>query len=204
MARSTKRRKLRHTVAVVGDGQTERIYFADIRDTDRPRNLSIFPDYPRKIGSYQGVLERAIELAGDYDTVFALIDLDKVIQDKQQPAYARNKKEAEDNGVTVLENNPCFEIWLLLHFLFTGRSFSDCDEVVRELGKKDCLPGYGKSENYLRNARLYKSYKHLIESKAIPNAKLLETSGEEQGTFYPKAQTFKFFEWYLKKNPSAD
>jgi hypothetical protein len=37
-------RKQRYSVAIVGDGQTERIYFADVRDTDRPANLTIFPD----------------------------------------------------------------------------------------------------------------------------------------------------------------
>ena len=204
MARSTKRRKLRRTVAVVGDGQTERIYFSDIRDTDRPKNLSIFPDYPRKIGSYQGVLERAIELAGDYDTVFALIDLDKVIQDKQQPVYAREKRVAEASGVTVLENNPCFEIWLLLHFQFSGKSFDNCGEVVRELAKKKCLPGYDKSEKYLSNARLYKSLRHLMETKAIPNAKLLENGEDDKNLLYPKAQIFKFFEWYFLYKSYSD
>lgn len=197
MARSTKRRELRHTVAVVGDGQTERIYFADIRDTDRPKNLSIFPDYPRKIGSFRGVLERAIELAGDYDTVFALIDMGKIIQDAQLSAYARMRRKAEGDGVVILENNPCFEIWLLLHFLFTGRPFDRCGEVMRELAKKEHLPGYDKSEKYLKNARLYKSYKHLIAKNAIPNARLLESNSEGQDDLYPKAQIFKFFEWYL-------
>ncbi len=78
MARHPKRQQLRHTVAIVGDGQTERIYFSDVRDTDRPDNLSIFPDYPRKIGSYKGVIERAVALSENYNRVYALIDMDKV------------------------------------------------------------------------------------------------------------------------------
>ncbi len=197
MSRKKQARRLRRTVAVVGDGQTERIYFADIRDTDRPKDLTIFPDYPRKIGSYRGVLGRAVELREYYDKVFALVDLDKVIQEGQQIAYGRDKKAAVESGVEVLENNPCFEIWLLLHFHFTGKLFDNCSGVVRELSNSSPLSGYDKSEKYLKKAQLYKSYKHLIEEKAIPNARRLETGSEDRDDLYPKAQIFKFFEWYF-------
>lgn len=117
-------RQYRDTVAIVGDGQTERIYFSDVRDTDRPRNLSIFPDYPRKIGNFIGVLERAQNLASDYNRVYAFIDMDKVIQDNQLQSYRKAKTEAEALGVRVLENNPCFEVWLLLPILCSPASFS--------------------------------------------------------------------------------
>jgi hypothetical protein len=139
MSRNIKSRVAKETVAIVGDGQTERIYFADVRDTDRPANLSIFPDYPRKLGSYQGVLERALTLKADYDKVFALIDMDKIIQDNRMAAYQQDKANAEASGVIVLENNPCFEIWLLLHFVYTGRLFNSCAEVVAELGRYQTL-----------------------------------------------------------------
>src|SRR5690606_18892461 len=112
MPRASKGRQQKNTVAIVGDGQTERIYFADVQDTDRPANLSIFPDYPRKIGNYTGVLDRANSLIGNYSRIYALIDLDKIIHDNQQAAYAKDKAAAVAAGIIVLENNPCFEIWL--------------------------------------------------------------------------------------------
>ena len=110
MPRPLRKQELRYTVAIVGDGQTERIYFSDVRDTDRPANLSIFPDYPRKIGNYKGVIDRAVALAEDYSRVYALIDLDKIIQDDQQAPYMKAKAAAEAKGIIILENNPCFEI----------------------------------------------------------------------------------------------
>lgn len=79
MARQGNPQQKRYRVAIVGDGQTERIYFDNIRDADRPGNLVIFPDSPKKIGNYKGVLERAEILTEDYDRVYALIDFDKVI-----------------------------------------------------------------------------------------------------------------------------
>jgi hypothetical protein len=81
MGRKSREWKPKPRVAVVGDGQTEQIYFAEIRDTDRPADLAIFPDLPSRTGNYKGVLDKAIQLAKDYDKVFALIDMDKVISD---------------------------------------------------------------------------------------------------------------------------
>ncbi|MFI5192982.1 MAG: RloB family protein [Chitinophagales bacterium] len=159
MARVPKQQPQRNTVAIVGDGQTERIYFSDVRDTDRPANLTIFPDYPRKIGNYKGVLERAGSLVGSYNHIYALIDVDKIIQDNQQAAYAQDKTTAEAAGIIVLENNPCFEIWLLLHFVHTGRLFTNCNEVSEQLRLNGRIPNYDKSEKFLKNARLYKNYK---------------------------------------------
>jgi hypothetical protein len=198
MGRTSKHYPQRNTVALIGDGQTERIYFADVQDTDRPINLSIFPDYPRKIGSYKGVLDRAASLVGNYNHIYALIDTDKVIQDHMQPAYARDKMAAEAAGIVVLENHPCFEMWLLLHFVDTGRLFKNCNEVGSQLRAKDRIPGYEKSEKFLRNARLYKNYKSRLIEQAMPNAKRLENNRGNKDSLYPRSETFRFFEWYLE------
>ncbi len=200
MPRNLKARRAKETVAIVGDGQTERIYFADVRDTDRPANLSIFPDYPRKLGSYKGVLERALVLKADYAKVFALIDLDKIIQDNQIAEYQQAKAVTEATGVIVLENNPCFEVWLLLHFVTTGRLFNNCEGVVTELARNNRIPRYTKSQKFLTNARLYHTYKNQLRETAIPNAARLEVNRAIQDILYPRAETFRFFEWYFQQH----
>lgn len=201
MTRTPRRpQQQRYTVAIVGDGQTERIYFSDVRDTDRPSNLAIFPDYPRKIGNYQGVLNRAISLSEHYSRVYALIDMDTVIRGNQQVAYNQAKNAAQAVGVIVLENNPCFEIWLLLHFLHTGRLFNNCNEVSTGLRRNGRIPNYDKSEKFLLNARLYKTYKDRIQQFAIPNAILLENNRADQDQLFPRAETFRFFGWYFGSN----
>lgn len=199
MARHSKGKHIKETVAVVGDGQTERIYFANVRDTDRPDNLTIFPDYPRKIGSYAGVLERAIRLKTDYDLVYALIDMDKIIQENQLAAYRRNKASAEAEGVIVLENNPCFEVWLLLHFEHTGRLFDNCQEVVNLLDHPRRIPGYSKEQRFQSANQLYQSYKNQLQATAIPNAERLEINRWQQDLLYPRAEVYKFFEWYFNR-----
>lgn len=198
MARNLKTQPRRETVAIVGDGQTERIYFADVKDTDRPENLSIFPDYPRRIGSYIGVLKRATELVDkDFDRIYALIDMDKVIQDNQLAAYQQAKAQASDRDIVVLENNPCFEFWLLLHFIHTGKLFQNCGEVEFEIKKAGRIPSYNKSKKFQVEARLYANYKVQLLASGVPNARLLENKRAQKDQLYPRAEIFRFFEWYL-------
>jgi hypothetical protein len=201
MPRRTKGFSERKTVAIVGDGQMERIYFIDLRDTDRPKNLTIYPDFPRKIGNFMGVLDKAIDLSSDYDTVFALIDVDKIIQDKQQAKYEKLKKDAAGKGVIVLENNPCTEIWILLHFLNTGKLFTNCDEVSKQICKPNRIENYNKSEKFLSQAGLYRNFRHLIRDAAIPNARMLEKDRKSKDVLYPRAELFRFFEWYFSQYP---
>jgi hypothetical protein len=201
MSRKTKGFPARKTVAIVGDGHTERIYFSDLKETDRPANLSIFPDYPRKMGSFIGVLERAIELSNDYEMVFALVDMDKIIKEKQYDKYQKLKEQAQKNGAIVLENNPCIEIWFLLHFITTGKLFNNCNEVSNQLNKRDRIKSYDKSEKFLVQARLYKTLKHLIKNTTMPNAKLLEKDRTGKDELYPRAEIFRFFEWYFEQLP---
>jgi hypothetical protein len=199
MPRAQKRQQIRYTIAIVGDGQTERIYFSDVVDTDRPPNLSIFPDYPRRIGNYKGVFDRAMILKEDYSRVYALIDMDKVIQDGIQITYRSDKAKAEAKGVIVLENNPCFEIWILLHFVHTSKLFNGCNQVSTALRKPGRIPAYEKSEKFLRKARLYSIYKTQLREKAIVHPKRLEIERDMQDELFPRAQTFEFFEWYFEK-----
>lgn len=197
MARSKKGLQTRYSVAIVGDGETERIYFDNVRDADRPSNLKIFPDAPRKIGTYKGVLARAEELKDDgYDRVYALIDMDKVISDRQQAAYQTAKSTSIAKGVIILENNPCFEVWLLMLFRYTTKLFKDCDSVGAAL--KEHIPSYNKSEKFIIRAKLYERFKDQIIAQGIPNAKKLEVNRAMQDQLYPRAQVYEFFEWYFE------
>ena len=203
MARVLKHKVAKTSIAIVGDGHTERIYFADMRDTDRPDNLTISPDFPKKVGSYSGVLEKAIELKEkEYDHVYALIDMDKVFQDNKQVQYAKDKATAQAKGIVVLENNPCFEVWILLHFVRTSRLFQNCGEVVDEIKKAGRIPAYDKSKKFQEAAKLYANYKeNRLKANAIPNARFLEEQRRGKSPLYPRAQTFRFFEWYFNLEP---
>lgn len=197
MARIKKNLQARYSVALVGDGETERDYFSNVRDTDRPANLTVQPEIPRKIGNFKGVLSRALELKKEdgYDRVYALIDMDKVIRDQQQDVYRTAKAAAIAEGIIVLENNPCFEVWLLMLFRYTTKLFKDCDDVGNAL--REHIPGYNKRGRFIVAAKLYEKFKENIINQGIPNAKRLETDRHIQSELYPRAQAYQFFEWYF-------
>jgi hypothetical protein len=201
MARKLQERKGKPRVAIVGEGETEKIYFADVKDTDRPADIDLFPTLPARTGDYSKVLEKAVELATDegYVKVFALIDMDTVINDGKEQPYAAAKQVAETKGVIVLENNPCFEIWLLLHFTPTSRSFTRCDDVVDELKRPGRIPGYEKSQRFLLRARLYANYKEQLKQQAIPAARQLAANRPEDNRHYPQAGVYAFFDWYFSE-----
>jgi hypothetical protein len=196
MIRQQKRRNLRYSVALVGDGFSESIYFTDFRDTERPDSLKVVPDFPGKIGSYSGVLDRAMELKQDYDRVYAMVDMDAVITQQQSQQYQRHKLAVERAGVIVLENNPCFEFWLLLHFRQTGQLFQNCGQVVTELRRY--LPGYNKGLKFLESLRLFATLRDRLP-EAMENAALLEQDRDDHDPLYPRAEIFKFFEWYMNR-----
>jgi hypothetical protein len=76
--------------------------------------------------------------------------------------------------------------------------FANCSEVSDQLKANGRIPNYDKREKFLKNARLYKTYKTRLREHAIPNAKRLENNRAEQDQLYPRAETFRFFEWYLQ------
>lgn len=197
MARASRHLPIRARIAVVGDGLTEKIYFSEIKDTDRPADIDLFPALPRRSGSYKVVLAQAVALATDYTRVVALIDMDTVISDGHEQAYAEDRAAAEAAQVIVLENNPCFEIWPLLHFVRTGRPFANCGQVEGELDRPGRIPGYKKTQRFLVQARLYAQYKHLIVPNAIPNAAFLENDRAGRTNRHPRAEVFRFFRWYF-------
>lgn len=73
------------------------------------------------------------------DIAFAVMDTDfgKEIQ------ISEARKTAENNGVNLILSNPCFEIWLLLHFRYSTRSYYNNNEVIDTL--KTEWPEYRKN-----------------------------------------------------------
>lgn len=197
MGRKVQLRPARPKIAIVGDGETEKIYFSDIKDSDRPSDIDLYPALPARKGDFKKVLDTALVLSEEYTRVFALIDMDTVIRDGKGKEYAAARAAAETEGVIVLEMGPCFEIWLLLHFVQTTRSFTRCDEVVDEIRKPGRIPGYEKSQKWLVKAHLYANYKERLHL-AIAAGKRLAKDRPADNPHYPRADIYEFFAWYIQ------
>lgn len=194
MARSAKKRKLLRRIAIVGDGITEKIYFEQLKELEKVKDVVIKPELPSKSskgGSYKKAINAAKSLVGEgYDHVYCLIDFDTVVSENKLAKLKQELKDM-DNKITVYINNPCFEAWVLIHYEKTGKAFDDCTAVEKTITKH--LKDYRKNQDYLRKKNLYKILRPHLEVSAIPNASFLEIDREEKGNNYPRAEVFKFF-----------
>jgi hypothetical protein len=125
---------------------TEPAYFQDIRHAERGIiDLEIVP-----VGPPKKVVERAVEMKKTskqeaerrkdenllYDHVWCVFDVD------QHPLIAEATQQARANSIDLAVSNPCFELWLLLHF--QNQSAHIEREAVQRLCREH-MPGYQKT-----------------------------------------------------------
>jgi hypothetical protein len=195
MARPDKKRKFIRRISVVGDGVTEKIYFEQLKELERIKDVVIKPELPSKSskgGSYKKAINTAKSLVEEgYDHVYCLIDFDTVLSENKLAEFTQELRETDSKKITVYINNPCFETWVLVHFEKTGKAFADCDTVGKAITKH--LKDYCKNQEYLRKKNLYKTLRPQLETDAIHNAAFLEDDRAAKGNNYPRAEVFKFF-----------
>jgi hypothetical protein len=141
----------RSRILIVCEGRaTEPGYFSSLRHELRAPIDIIIND---ESGVPKTVVERAVELKkeaekdakreGDsnlrYDEVWCVFDVDT------HPNLSAAQQQASANGIHVALSNPCFELWILLHF----------EDQRAEIGSKAArhacrkhLPGYDKRVTY--------------------------------------------------------
>ncbi len=121
------------TIAVVCEGsKTEEMYFDGVRRTFR---LSTARIHVRGVGKDPvHVVEAAMKLLPDHDHVWAVFDVEA-----PEPHARLNEaiRLAHKHQVSSAISNPCFEIWLLLHFQ-DQTSYLDNAAVRHELKKCAC------------------------------------------------------------------
>lgn len=195
MARIDRKRQFIRRVAIVGDGVTEKIYFEQLKELERVKDVVIKPELPTKAakgGSFKKALNTAKSLADEgYDHVYCLIDFDTVLSENKLSEFTQELKDVDSKVITVYINNPCFETWVLVHYEKTGKAVADCDSVGKSITKH--LKDYCKNQEYLRKKNLYKTLRPHLETDAIPNAAFLEINREERNNSYPRAELFKLF-----------
>ncbi|MDZ7772205.1 MAG: hypothetical protein U5K31_05615 [Balneolaceae bacterium] len=89
MARKTGGRRLKKSIAIVGDGYVEHYYFQNMRDheEDELRWIDVLPRLPEATGSFDKAINKAIELVErGVDQAFAVIDMDKILSDGKEDA----------------------------------------------------------------------------------------------------------------------
>ncbi len=156
LARKKASRASYDRVLIVCEGsKTEPNYFCGlINDLEiNSANVEIDGDCdssPGRIVEYAKRLYTAEKKTGDgYDKVFCVFDKDS---HQSYDTALRSIQALSPNGVFIAINSvPCFEFWLLLHYVFTTKPFmadgkgSSCASVIVEL--KKYLADYEKGDN---------------------------------------------------------
>lgn len=191
--RATRKERKRYTrkrndiilIAAEGKNKTEKNYFQEFNRSLNGCNI-VFSNGnntdPVKIvnDAVNTAKTKGVEVQNG-DLVYAVFDTD--FNKESQIKEAR--KLADKNGVELILSNPCFEVWLLLHFRYSTRGYQSNHEVLNELN--NLWPAYHKSINSFR-------YLHDRCELAADNARRLKRfSFETKGT-----------EAVEKCNPSTD
>jgi hypothetical protein len=100
-----------------------------------------------------------------YDSVWCVFDVDS------HHHIADAKQMASDNGIHLAISNPCFELWLLLHFR-DNPGMHDGNAILAALTK--FVPNYDKHVNY----EVYSAGYLAAVSRAKQMADAAERDGE--------------------------
>ena len=189
------------TYGFIVEGKTEYWYLNMIKRHYQHLNFNIRPKLLEQhslteLFSNQGISDLTNQ---DFDKVFLIIDFDVIVKEqKEKPRGKINLIErlkhfidSADN-VEVIINNPCLEYWFLLHFENTGKHFTSCSQVIREL--KKFIPDYKKTQEYYTkmNNDIFLRLKKLLPI-AINNARKHKEL-DFNSLHNPCAQIYRIFE----------
>lgn len=196
--RNTEKRKRNPFVIIgcEGKNKTERIYFKNFNSRQCMIKFSKGNSTDPK-GIVQDLIyfiNNEIEIE-ENDKVYAVFDTDVGQNKKRQIEDA--KKLAKENGVEIITSTPTFELWFLLHFGFTTKSFVSNKALQEDLEKQ--ISNYSKSNN------TYLSVKDFT-GQAIENAKKLEQHQLNEGQALdnencnPYTSVYKVVEELINRN----
>ncbi|MEI7585076.1 RloB family protein [Runella sp.] len=129
-------------------GKTEPNYFNGYLRSKgfKQPNMAFKPKDHSPIGVARAAKEeyqKAIRLKIPKDKIFVW-----AIFDRDGHAGVENAIEMlRTTAISTAFSNICFEYWILLHFERTSRSFSNCDELVRDI-KENHDSDYDKANNH--------------------------------------------------------
>jgi len=202
--KSSKRRvELRESydkVLIVTEGEkTEPLYLSAVCDYFGLNQANIEID-PKSDSSPTSVVKYAKSLINKnkidpYNHVYCVIDRD-THQDFQQALDQVASFKNKDTKLHIILSVPCFEYWILLHFIYTAKPFgvsgdSPCQELI-DSELKQYIAKYEKGNTSMLT--------NLVKGQldiAIANAKRAYNEAIKRGTENPKTEIHILVE-YLK------
>lgn len=139
-------------------------------------NLSAPQHIVDRLNAYRDEFEIGLD-----DQLWYCGDTDHWIRGNHQKNLADVLTKCSQNGYQVAFSNPCFELWLLLHFTSVADNELSCDETCKRLA--DAAGGYKKEHG----SRLTITAE--MVKQAVERARALDVSG----TLIPKNSTTRVY-----------
>lgn len=172
MPRKTNRIQSNTTILLVLEGQTEQLYFSELRIVERIPGITIIPKMAQHSDLYHVLKNAKTEKDSNvYDSVWCVFDTDTLKTNKITSELSALIEECRRSGIKFADSFPAFEIWFLLHYEMPMLIYNNQNEVIRSLLKY--ISDYSKEKKWLESKHLYLFLKTLQES-AIKRSKDLE------------------------------
>jgi hypothetical protein len=194
MEKRAVNRKVKKSIAIIGEGLTEYRYVDDMRTTERYR-FSLVPGIP-KHSDVDDIVRLAQErLRAGYDYVLCLIDMDVIESNHEKMEHYKALKRGNPDIIFV-ESSPCTEYWFLMHYMPgpSSKEYADYDAVAQEL--KRHIPNYDKTETFFNKTHIYRVLKEKGDiTQAIEISRELEAlRAKEPEVYRSYSQMYKLFD----------
>lgn len=188
-------------ILIVCEGEkTEPNYFTELKKAFRLSNANV-----RICGRGSdplSVVNFAIETfrrEPEFDRVYCVFDRDRHTRYDEALDKVRWTRLGKGSKIFAIPSIPCFEFWLLLHFIYTTQPFdaptgnSICSRVIKELQKY--LPAYQKGDR-----DIFDNIQDKLDN-AITNARKVEQFHQTSWTDNPSTLVHSLVEYLrdLKK-----
>ena len=144
---------------------TEPNYFKGIQKECRYSNVHIkgpFSDPKTLVEEAQKLLKRKPEI----DTVYCVFDRDthQTFREALNLINKHNKHQNNISKIIAIISNPCFEIWILLHFIYsTGKKTSK--DLITAIRKH--FPDYKKNSDHIYQELKNKTHQATLHAKKL-------------------------------------
>ena len=190
--RGATREPYQSVLIVCEGGKTEPNYFNGLRKEYRlsSANIKITPAGGTDPMSIVSFAEREIERE-EYDRIFCVFD-----RDNHNNYNAAVRRTSELDHFEAITSWPCFEVWVLLHFLYSSAPFeragqlSACDKVFKKVKKH--FPTYTKSHRGVFDDLAPKL------DDAIRHARRLAQHNRQSGSVNPATKIHKLVNFLIK------
>lgn len=144
-ARGEKRRQQKPTILVIVEGETELGYFSHVKSRLRAKWITVEKPHcndSRGLVRAAVMEKRAHEREGLDVHAWVVFDAESR-ECEGERGYQAAMAEAQRKDVRIANSSPCFEYWLLLHFL-PGAQPQTPSEAVGALRRGGGIAGYEK------------------------------------------------------------